>query len=160
MNFLRKQLQSHVKFVGHWSDSMANLLTKLFGSLWFLNVNLFFILLWVAANYGLVTGFHPFDPYPFNLLMIIVQLSAILLSTIVLISQNRQSRNADIRQQIDLEINVRAEHEITKILTMLEEIHRELGIAKKDQELEEMKEKTDITEIKEEVEHIVKEEKR
>jgi uncharacterized membrane protein len=62
-----------------------------------------------------------------------------------------------VRQQMDFEINVRAEHEITKILNMIEEIHAELGIAKIDKELEQMKEMTDISEIKKNVEQIIKE---
>lgn len=61
---------------------------------------------------------------------------------------------------IDFEINVRAEHEITKILHMLDELYTELGIAKIDKELDHMKEKIDIAEIQEEVEHVIEEEKK
>ena len=77
-----------------------------------------------------------------------------LLAIVVLINQNQQGRMEDVRQRIDFEVNVRAENEITKILIMLDELHAKLGIlkAKTDTELQKMKEKTDIVEIKEEVE--------
>jgi uncharacterized membrane protein len=84
--------------------------------------------------------------------MIIVELSAMFLAIVVLINQNQQGRMADVRQRIDLEIDVRAENEITKILTMLDELHVKLGIVKADKELDKMKEKIDIAEIKEDVE--------
>ena len=84
--------------------------------------------------------------------MIIVELSAMFLAIVVLINQNQQGRMADVRQRIDLEIDVRAENEITKILTMLDELHVKLGIVKTDKELDKMKEKIDIAEIKEDVE--------
>ena len=74
------------------------------------------------------------------------------LAIVVLINQNQQGRMADVRQRIDLEIDVRAENEITKILTMLDELHVKLGIVKTDKELDKMKEKIDIAEIKEDVE--------
>jgi uncharacterized membrane protein len=64
----------------------------------------------------------------------------------------------DIRQRIDFEVNVRAEHEITRILTMLDELHVELGMIKADKELDKMKEKIDIAEIKEDIEHGIKKE--
>jgi uncharacterized membrane protein len=62
-----------------------------------------------------------------------------------------------VRQQMDFEINVRAEQEITKILQMIEDIHAKLGIAKLDDELEQMKESIVISEVKEDVEKTIEE---
>jgi uncharacterized membrane protein len=76
-----------------------------------------------------------------------VSLEAIFLSIIVLISQNKQSKIADMRQQIDFEINVRAEEEISKILELVDELRKAQGIRKKDPELEEMKKPINITQI-------------
>ena len=74
------------------------------------------------------------------------------LAIVVLINQNQQGRMADVRQRIDFEVNVRAEREITKILTMLEELHARAGIAKVDTELDKMKKKISIVAIKEDIE--------
>ena len=63
----------------------------------------------------------------------------------------------EVRQQMDFEINVRAEQEITKILHMIEEVHTELGITKIDRELEQMKKMINISEVKEDVEQVIEE---
>jgi uncharacterized membrane protein len=151
-NFFDTHLKSYVGFEREFAEVMARFLTKYLGSIWFLNTSIAFIFLWIIVNLGCIPGVHPFDPYPFSLLMIIVELSAMFLAIVVLINQNQQGRMADVRQRIDLEIDVRAENEITKILTMLDELHVKLGIVKADKELDKMKEKIDIAEIKEDVE--------
>lgn len=160
LSWKNKILKSRLGFKKTWADIIAKYLTSLFGSVWFLNTSGAFIFVWIIINLGFIDGISPFDPYPFILLMTILQFFAIFLSIIVLINQNRQGRISEVRQHIDFEINVRAEHEITKILHMLEELHTELGIAKIDTELEQMKEKIDIAEIKEEVESALEREKR
>ncbi len=57
--------------------------TQPFGSIWFLNANLVFILVWIIVNLGCIPGVHPFDPYPFPLLLMIAAFSAMLLAIIV-----------------------------------------------------------------------------
>jgi uncharacterized membrane protein len=151
-NFFDTSLKSYVEFERQWTDFMARFLTKSLGSVWFLVTNIIFIALWIIVNLGWISGIHPFDPYPFPLLLMISAFSAMLLAIVVLINQNQQGKMADIRQRIDFEINVRAEHEITKILGMLGELHVKAGIVKADKELDEMMEKTDIAEIQEDIE--------
>lgn len=155
-NFLNKRLKSYIEFEEKWADALTKFLTKSFGSLRFLNLVLLFFLFWIIVNLGLVPGINPFD-LSFNWLLMIVQLFAVVLSVIVLISQNREEKINEVYQKMDFEINVRAEHEITKILKMIEEIHKELGIAKVDKELEQMKEKIDISEVKDNVEQVIEE---
>ena len=154
-NFLNKGLNSYIEFEEKLADTLAKFLTKYFGSLRFLNLALVFILLWIIVNLKMVPGINPFDPYPFSWLMMIVQIFAIVLFIVVLINQNKEKRVNEIRQQMDFEINVRAEHEVTKILHMIEEIHAKLGIVKEDKELEQMKEMIDISKIKEDVEQLI-----
>ncbi len=86
------------------------------------------------------------------MLTMIVSLFAIILSVAVLISQNREGKMNSLRQQIEFEVNVHAEYEITKVLAMLHEIQIKLGISnKKDTVLEEMKEPLDIQKIHEQL---------
>src|ERR1035437_6893107 len=118
-NFFDTHLKSYVEFERKWADVMARFLTKSFGSVWFLNANLIFIFVWIIINLGWISGMHPFDPFPFSLLLMIAAFSAMLLAIVVLINQNQQGNMEDVRQRIDFEVNVRAEREITKILTML-----------------------------------------
>ena len=131
----------------------ADMLTENFGSTWFLIINIIVFVLWIVWNVDLIPGLTPFDPYPFIFLTMTVSLEAIFLSVIVLMSQNRSSKIADMREEVDFELNLRAEAEITRILNMLDEIHDHLGLKPEDDdELREMKQKTDIKEIKRAIE--------
>ncbi len=122
-------VKSHLEFHRGRLDKVADFMTEQFGTLWFLIFNAAFFLGWIEWNLGWF-GFPIFDPFPFSLLTMAVSLEAIFLAIIVLISQNRQSKIADIRQQIDFEVDVRAEAEINKILHKLDDIHRHLALGK------------------------------
>lgn len=120
-------VKSHLEFRRGRLDKIADFMTEQFGSLWFLILNAIVFVGWIEWNLGLF-GLPVFDPFPFGLLTMLVSLEAIFLAIIVLISQNRQSRVADIRQQLDFEVDYRAESEIKKILHKLEDIHRHLAV--------------------------------
>lgn len=127
----------------------ADFLTQAFGTVWFLTINAIIFLGWILVNSGLLPFIPVFDPYPYGLLTTAVSLEAIFLSIIVLISQNRASDIADIRQELDLEINIKSENEITRILNILDEIHDHLGLdPEDDEELAAMKQKTNINDVK------------
>ena len=145
---LVEHYHSHLEFNKTKIEAFADFLTQRFGTVWFLIINALFFLIWITWNSG-VLGFTPFDPAPFILLTMMVSLEAIFLAIIVLISQNRQSKIAEIRQKLDFEIDVRSEEEVTKMLVMLEELHRHLGLRHhKDSELEWMKRKIDLGALK------------
>ncbi len=144
--------RARMKIKMSWADALADTMTRLFGTVWFLTANALFFLFWILINLGILPIFPAFDPYPFEFLTMLVSLEAIFLSIIVLISQNRASDVADVREETDFEINVRAEDEITRILNMLDEIHDHLGLDHEDDaELREMKQKTNVQEIGEEL---------
>lgn len=148
---LAEGLRSQIKFEKTWTDSVADFCTSVFGSVWFLLLNASLFVVWIVLNIPQF-GFVPFDPFPFGLLTMAVSLEAIFLSIIVLISQNRQSRIADIRQRVNFEVDVRAEEEVTKVLKMLSDIQEHLGIKKKDAELTRMEKRMDIEKIQKKVE--------
>jgi uncharacterized membrane protein len=93
---------------------------------------------WVAVN--AVPGFRRFDPYPFEFLNFVLAVEAILLSTVVLMAQNRQGRAAAEQAELHLQVGLLAEHEATKMLEMLRAIHARLGLdaAATDPELRQM----------------------
>jgi uncharacterized membrane protein len=97
-----------------------------------------------VAWVGLNAGIWKFDPYPFALLCMLVSLDGVLLSTFVLIKQNRMSERADHRRHLDLQINLLAEKEVTKVLQLQHLICRRLGIeeAETDREIAEL---SDVT---------------
>lgn len=118
-------------------------LTSICGSTTFLLLHILIFTIWVGANLNLFPFVVPFDPFPFGLLTMVVSLEAIFLSIFVLVSQNRSSYINTIRDEVHLGVNLIAEEEITKILEVLAEIRRELGIKKPDPELEKMLERID-----------------
>ncbi len=147
---LWKGFGAQIKAATTWPERVADLLTGWFGTISFLTGNAAFFTVWILWNTGYL-GFIPFDPFPFILLTMVVSLEAIFLSVIVLITQNRQSKIADLRQKMDFEIDVRAEDEITKILQLLSELHQKAGLAKQDAELEAMIQKTDLNKMEEDI---------
>jgi len=135
-----------------WFEKTVDYLTESFGSIEFLIVNATFFVLWMLLNGGIIPGFKGFDPFPYNLLTMAVSLEAIFLSIIVLMSQNRASKIADVREELDLRINIQAEQEITRILKMLDELHVHMGLKpERDLELRTMEQKTNIEKITKEL---------
>ena len=144
-----QEIKSSLDFTKTVTDHIAVLIIRTFGSMLFLMCCLILFTVWICWNMGLLHPLKPFDPFPFPILEMGVSIFAIILSVSVLINQNRQGRIEQISKQVEFEINVRAEHEITKVLTMLHEIHLKLGLGEQkiDTELEEMKEQIDIKQL-------------
>lgn len=120
------------------SDKFADKLTAVFGTVFFLGLNALWFLSWIVVNMGLIPGIEPFDPFPFGLLTMIVSLEAIFLAIIVLISQNRAEKIAELREEVDLQINSIAETEITKTIKMLGLLLEKNGIKLEDPEIADM----------------------
>ncbi len=94
---------------------------------------------WIVANLGWVPGVPRWDE-SFVVLAMIASVEAIFLSTFVLISQNRMQAAADKRADLDLQISLLAEHEVTKLAALVSEIAKRLGVETEvDDELREIK---------------------
>ena len=92
-------------------------------------VHIAFFALWVAWNAAARDRvIVPFDPYPFNLLALLASIEAIVLGLLILSSQNRLQHEADRRAHLNLQINMMAELEGTKVLTMLDSLCRHFEI--------------------------------
>ncbi|MCE9607420.1 MAG: DUF1003 domain-containing protein [Planctomycetia bacterium] len=125
----------------------ADWITRFSGSMTFVYLHAAWFAVWIVVNLGLA-GLPTFDPYPFGLLTLIVSLEAIFLSTFVLLSQNRQAALADHRADLDLQINLLAEYEITRILSLVDAIADKLEIdACHDPELAELEKDVEPDEL-------------
>jgi uncharacterized membrane protein len=134
------------------ADRVGQAITRIAGSLGFVAVHLAGIATWVALNTGLVPGAVTFDPFPFSLLGVLVSLEAVLLTSFVLMTQRRQSRQAEHWAHLNLQVALMAEQEATKTLQMLRAICERLGVATgHDAELQEMIEKTPVSHLAEEL---------
>jgi uncharacterized membrane protein len=71
---------------------------------------------------------EPFDPFPFQLLTMLVSLEAIFLALFVLASQNRLAKQSDLRANLDLQIDLLSEREMTAVLQLLQDIARAMDV--------------------------------
>jgi len=107
-------------------DRIADAITSFSGRMIFVYVHIVWFGVWILLN----TGWYgqAFDPFPYGLLTMIVSLEAIFLSTFVLISQNRLGEETERRADLDLHIGLLTEHELTRVLQMLDAIQDKLNI--------------------------------
>ena len=108
-------------------DRMADAITSFSGRMIFAYVHIVWFGVWILLNTGRV-GVRPFDPFPYGLLTMIVSLEAIFLSTFVLISQNRLGKETERHADLNLQIGLLTEHELTRVLQMLDAIQDKMGI--------------------------------
>jgi uncharacterized membrane protein len=103
-------------------------------------------------------GFDQWDEPPFFWLQGFIALNAFVISTAVLIRQNRMSALANHHAHLDLQVNLLAEEKSSKIIQMLEDLRRDMPNVrdKVDHEAEELSKPTDtgaiLTIIEEETE--------
>jgi uncharacterized membrane protein len=109
-------------------DRIAEKVTRFTGSLSFVYLHLAVFGFWILANLGWVPGVPRWDE-SFVVLAMIASVEAIFLSTFVLITQNRMAAAAEKRAELDLQISLLAEHEVTKIVAVVSAIADHLGIA-------------------------------
>ncbi|MDP2789352.1 MAG: DUF1003 domain-containing protein [bacterium] len=109
-------------------EKLADWTTSLFGSMTFFILNMLLFVLWILINTNQIKVIPPFDPYPFNLLTTFVSLEAIILAIFVLISQNRNSKVDDLREETNLQINLIEEKEMTKLMKMLAILLEKQGV--------------------------------
>jgi uncharacterized membrane protein len=129
-------------------EVIADWATAKLGSIHFLVANVIWFIVWLSINTGLVAGIEPFDPFPFGLLTTIVSLEAIILAIFVLISQNRASQIDDLREEIDLQVDIITEQELTKLMKMTNMLMKKNGIdLSADKELEAMLKPANINKI-------------
>jgi len=108
------------------ADHLADVIARFCGSMTFVWVHVVWFSGWIILN--AIPGFKHIDPYPFTFLTLMVSLEAIFLSTFILISQNMETRLSERRNHLDLQINLLAEQENTKIIRMLELISQKVGV--------------------------------
>jgi uncharacterized membrane protein len=119
----REQEEANAGF----QDKLAGTVTRATGSMVFVYLHLLLFGGWIVINLGFIPGLPLFDP-SFTILAMAASVEAIFLSTFVLITQNRMAAAAEKRAELDLQISLLAEHEITKIAEMVAAIAKRIGI--------------------------------
>ncbi|MFN7700801.1 MAG: DUF1003 domain-containing protein [Deltaproteobacteria bacterium] len=108
-------------------ERAADWVTEFSGSIPFLAIHLVWFTIWIVLN---VAPFSEqvggFDPFPFGLLTMCVSLEAILLSVLVMLSQNRQVARDRIRNDIEYQVNVSAEAKVAHLHEKVDQLHETL----------------------------------
>jgi uncharacterized membrane protein len=108
-------------------ERIAEAITRFTGSMIFVYIHLVLYGSWILVNLGFIPGVPKFDP-SFVVLAMEASVEAIFLSTFVLISQNRMAAAADKRADLDLQISLLTEHEVTKLSELVVAIAERLDI--------------------------------
>ena len=121
-------------------------LSLILGSPAYVVGNVVFVVCWIAAN--LVApefGYKQIDEPPFFWLQGLVALNAFIISTTVLIRQNRVSKLAEHNAHLDLQVSLLTEEKTSKIIALLEELRHDMPNVhdKIDPEAEELSQPTD-----------------
>ena len=139
-------------------QKLAQRITDFAGSMRFVYLHVIVYGFWVVANLGWISGIGAWDP-SFVVLAMIASVEAIFLSTFILITQNRMSIADDRRAELDLQVSLLAEQEITKLVQLVAEISTRLGVEEaKGEDVEEMKQLVAPDEVLDAIEEGEKEE--
>ncbi|MFL6548814.1 MAG: DUF1003 domain-containing protein [Povalibacter sp.] len=107
-------------------DRVAQNVTRFASSLFFVGIHALIVAFWVVVNLGW-TALKPFDP-TFVLLATIASVEAIFLTSFVLITQQRMQQEADRRADLDLQISLLTEHELTRLIQMTSALTARLNV--------------------------------
>jgi uncharacterized membrane protein len=133
-----KHTQSHIDSIARQeyefleqrtlSERVGDRIAGFAGSMSFVLIHVLLVLSWVLINVNQVSWISRFDPYPFSLLGMIVAVEAVVLSSFILMRQNRMTKRAERRDHLNLQIDLIAEKEITKLLQMVHAICDDMGL--------------------------------
>ena len=128
------------------SERLADSVRVFPGSLPFVVLHLGLVIAWLLVNRGQISGVRPFDPWPFSLLGVIVAIEAVILSSFILMRQNRMMRRGERRDHLNLQVDLLAEKEITTLLQMVRAICGHMGLQSivADKDIRELSQNTSI----------------
>jgi uncharacterized membrane protein len=148
------QLEKSVDAQKTHAERVADQFVRAIGSWNFLIIQSILMIFWVGLN--LVGWAESWDPYPFILLNLVLSVQAAYASPIIMMSQKRQAKVSELRNHLDLQINLLAEQELTKILTLLTQLCEKSGIdLNKDGELLAMEQSTHPSRILKQIETVL-----
>lgn len=120
---LNEEIEHHISPL----QRIASWIADFSGSMAFLLLNAGIFTGWIIYNLEMVPGVNAFDPYPFGFLTMSVSLEAIFLSIIVLLSQNLQAARERRRNEIEYEVNLKAELEVAQLHERVSKLHTDLS---------------------------------
>lgn len=126
-------------------ERLAAAISRRTGTMWFAYVHAVVVVGWILWN--AVLPVPRFDPYPFVLLAMSASVEAIFLSTFVLVSQARAARIAEQRAELDVQIGLLSEREITRVLSIVTALAARLDVKVLDGDIPDLMKDTDPKDI-------------
>ena len=135
-----------------FQQRIADAITCFTGSMRFVYIHALIYGTWIIINLPIMPT-PKFDPN-FVILAMVASVEAIFLTTFVLMTQNRMGQEAEQRAELDLQISLLAEHEVTRLITLVKAIGEKLDIeASKDPELPELQQDVEPEKVLDVMEH-------
>ena len=135
-----------------FQQRLAEIITAVTGSMTFVYLHLAAFAFWIGVNLGWLPVMEPWDP-SLVVLAMAASVEAIFLTSFVLITQNRMAENDARRADLNLQISLLSEHEVTRLITMVSAIANHLGLREvTGPELEELKQDVDPDTVLDEIE--------
>jgi uncharacterized membrane protein len=142
-------------------ERIADAITAFTGSMAFVTLHAVVFAAWIVVNLGVVPGVKPFDPNPFTMLAMIASVEAIFLSTFVLISQNRMQAASMERDELDVQLSLLSEHEVTRLIGMVEALMKHHAVPlPAAEEIEELKQDVRPERVLPEIERVERQQSR
>ena len=117
---MNQEEEARLTFADHAADKIAE-----FGGSWkFIISSIALFALWVAANTILLTR-TPFDPFPFILLNLALNMITALQAPIIMMSQNRQAHKDRLRANLDYQVNLKNELLLSEIVQRLDDLAKQ-----------------------------------
>lgn len=117
-----------------FGEKVSEAIAMFCGSMVFVYVHIVWFGGWIIVNSMIPV--YQFDPFPYTFLTLVVSLEAIFLSTFILISQNHETKLTERRNHLDLQVNMLAEQENTKMLEILQAIAEKVGVSASDEAMQ------------------------
>ncbi|HEX8458278.1 MAG TPA: DUF1003 domain-containing protein [Pyrinomonadaceae bacterium] len=105
-----------------WADHVADSLAAFGGSWRFITYSLIFLVAWILLNTVVKSGF---DPFPYELLGLLLGIVAGIQAPIIMMSQKRQAEKERLRADLDFQINLKNELAISEVLRRLDLLESE-----------------------------------
>jgi CRP/FNR family cyclic AMP-dependent transcriptional regulator len=104
-----------------FGDRLADRIAQFGGSWAFLICFAVTLFLWMALN-SLESIWHPFDPFPFIFLNLVLSCLAAIQAPVIMMSQNRQATKDRLQADLDYQVNLKAELQIRSLHLKIDEL--------------------------------------
>jgi CRP/FNR family transcriptional regulator, cyclic AMP receptor protein len=109
-----------------FADRAADVVAEFGGSWKFIIASILFLNFWVLLNSWLLQR-NGFDPYPYILLSLVINMVTALQAPIIMMSQNRQAEKDRLRANLDYQLNLKNELLLSDIIRRLDQLDKRLG---------------------------------